>query len=90
MGSEMCIRDRRSSIQAFDKVPHDKKRLIIMHKGKHRLLQDNNVNWEIYQNINLFIKGIILPDTPILVAEISEFLLENEKKDVNTILGNEF
>lgn len=66
----------RSSTQAFEKIPHERKRLIIFHSGHHRLLMDTKVNWEVYQNINLFLNGKILPDYEV---ENARDILEDEQ-----------
>ncbi|MEG0823836.1 MAG: YqiA/YcfP family alpha/beta fold hydrolase [Erysipelotrichaceae bacterium] len=69
-GDEDEIIPLRSSLQAFDKIPNDNKRLIILHGGRHRILQDPRVNNEAYQIINLFLNEKILND--------------NNKNDINS------
>lgn len=64
-GDEDEVIPLRSSLQAFEKIPHERKRLIILHKGHHRLLMDTAVNWEVYQNIRLFLDEVILCDQEI-------------------------
>lgn len=59
----------KSSINAFDKIAHLKKKLIILHNGQHRLLMDERVNWECYQIMKLFLDDKILHDTPIEQAD---------------------
>lgn len=78
----------RSSIQAYEKISHNQKRLFIMHNAKHRLLQDTSVNWEIYQNILLFINNKLIPDNPIPQSPITEYLTKEEQKIESTILEN--
>lgn len=63
-GDEDEVIPLRSSTQAYDKIPHDQKRLIILHEGHHRLLMDEKVSWEVYQLIRLFFNGILLPKEP--------------------------
>lgn len=64
-GDEDEVIPLRSSLYAIDKIPHDNKRLIILNKGHHRLIQDKNVNNEVYQLIKLFLNKDILPDEPV-------------------------
>lgn len=85
-GNDDEVISLRSSVQAFEKIPHNRKRLLILHKGKHRLLQDPNVNWEVYQNIVLFINKKILPDNEIPQATITEYLRKEEQKYESTIM----
>lgn len=39
-GDEDEVISIKSSINAYDKVPHERKKLIILHEGHHRLLMD--------------------------------------------------
>lgn len=55
----------KSSISAFDKIPHDKKKLILLHGGHHRLLMDTQVNWECYQIMKLFFEDVVLSEQTI-------------------------
>lgn len=64
----------KSSIYAYDKIPHAQKKLIILHQGHHRLLMDEKVNWEVYQIMRLFLLGQILtgekiPQAPDILDE---------------------
>lgn len=59
-GDEDEVIPLRSSTWAFDKIPHEQKKLIILHGGHHRLLMDPKVSWEAYQIARLFIDGHIL------------------------------
>ncbi|MEG0264371.1 MAG: YqiA/YcfP family alpha/beta fold hydrolase [Erysipelotrichaceae bacterium] len=67
-GDEDEVISLKSSIQAFEKIKHNKKRLLIFHGGHHRLLMDTSVNWEVYQNIKLFLNGDIIPNYEIINA----------------------
>lgn len=55
----------RSSIQAYNNIPHERKKLVILHGGHHRLFMDESVNWECYQIIKLFFDDHILHDQKI-------------------------
>ncbi|MEG0329246.1 MAG: YqiA/YcfP family alpha/beta fold hydrolase [Longicatena sp.] len=61
-GDEDEVISLKSSTHAFAKIPHNKKRLIILHEGHHRLFMDEGVNWECYQTIKLFLTNVLLPD----------------------------
>lgn len=50
----------RSSINAYEKVKHNNKKLIILHEGRHRLMMHENTGWEVYQLFKLFINETIL------------------------------
>lgn len=50
----------KSSLYAFDKIPHEQKKLYLLHGGRHRLLMDEMVNWECYQLMKLFFEDHIL------------------------------
>lgn len=52
----------KSSLYAYNKIPHDKKKLIFLHNGHHRLLMDEAVHWECYQIMKLFFSNVILHD----------------------------
>lgn len=52
----------RSSNNAFDKIPHDYKRLFFIHNGKHRLMLNNDTNYEVFQLFWLFINNKIVCD----------------------------
>lgn len=69
----------KSSLWAYDKIPHARKRLLILHGGHHRLLMDEKVNWECYQNMKLFLEGVLLPDHEIEQAsDIMEELIQKK------------
>lgn len=71
----------KSSLWAYSKIPHNQKKLIILHEGHHRLLMDEKVNWECYQNMKLFLNNIILGEEPIEMAEdIMEELLKQKRE----------
>lgn len=70
----------KSSKWAYDQINHDRKRLLILHEGDHRLLMNQRVNWEIYQIIKLFINSTIINDTP---HENAEDILETYKRELN-------
>lgn len=59
-GDEDEVIPVKSSIQAFEKLPHNQKKLFIVHQGSHRLLMDQKVNWEVYQMIRLVLDHKIL------------------------------
>lgn len=54
----------RSSLNACDKIKHDKKRVFIIHGGRHRMMLHENTAWETWQLFNLFMDNIILADLP--------------------------
>lgn len=68
-GDEDEVISKRSSYYAYDKIAHQRKKLIILHNGHHRLLMDEEVNWECYQLMKLFFQDIILSDQVIEQAE---------------------
>ena len=68
----------KSSINAFEKVKHNQKKLFILHNGHHRLLTDENVNWECFQIIMLFFHHKILHGETIKQADD---ILEVMKKE---------
>lgn len=59
-GDEDEVIPLRSSTWAFERIPHEQKKLIILHGGHHRLLMDQKVNWETYQIVKLFLDDHIL------------------------------
>lgn len=59
-GDEDEVISMKSSIYAYDRIPHEQKKLIMFHGGHHRLLMDETVNWEVYQVIRLFLTDRIL------------------------------
>ena len=70
----------KSSLWAYEKLPHDRKKLIILHEGHHRLLMDENVHWECYQIMKLFLNKELLGDTKIIQAEdIMDSLIEKKR-----------
>ncbi len=77
-GDEDEVISLKSSLWAYDKVFHDKKKMIILHKGHHRLLMDKAVNWECYQIIKLFWDDTILTCPTVQQAED---ILEKMKKE---------
>lgn len=71
----------KSSIWAYDRIPHDQKKLLILHEGHHRLLMDEKVNWECYQLIQLFLKGEILHQKEIVQAvDIMDELIAQKRR----------
>lgn len=64
-GDEDEVISYRSSINAFDKIKHSQKKLILLHGGHHRLLMDEMINWECYQIMKLFFDDHILQAEPI-------------------------
>lgn len=81
----------KSSIYAYDKIPHKQKKLILLHNGHHRLLMDEAVNWEVYQIIRLFINGDILGDDEIPQAPdiLEEYRKQNKKQTEASIRDDE-
>lgn len=70
----------KSSLWAYEKLPHDRKKLIILHEGHHRLLMDEKVHWECYQIMKLFLNKELLGDTEIIQAEdIMDSLIEKKR-----------
>lgn len=68
-GDEDEVISVKSSLWAYGKLPHNKKKLIILHEGHHRLLMDKNVSWECYQTMKLFLDHAILHDQPIEMSQ---------------------
>lgn len=78
-GDEDEVISLKSSLWAYEKIPHERKKLIILHEGHHRLLMDTKVNWECYQLMKLFLKEDILGSHMIPQAEdIMDHLLEKK------------
>lgn len=80
----------KSSINAFEKVKHQQKKLFILHNGHHRLLTDEQVNWECFQIIMLFFHNKILHGEVIEQAddilEVMRKEHQNEKYDNETTI----
>ena len=71
----------KSSLWAYNKIPHCRKKLILLHDGHHRLLMDPEVSWTCYQNMKLFFEGVLLPDNePVMAEDIMGALLEEKKR----------
>lgn len=71
----------KSSLWAYSKIQHEHKKMLILHEGHHRLLMDEKVNWECYQNMKLFINNTILGEEPIEMAEdIMDTLLQKKRE----------
>lgn len=71
----------KSSINAYEKVPHNKKKLFLLHEGHHRLLMDEKVNWECYQLMKLFLDDVILHDRTIEMApDIMDTLIQRKQE----------
>lgn len=77
-GDEDEVISTKSSLNAFEKIPHDQKKLFILHQGHHRILMDEKVNWEAYQIMKLFFNDIILNGEKIEMAD--DILDELNKK----------
>ncbi len=67
-GDEDEVISIKSSIYAFDRIPHKEKKLIIFHNGHHRLLMDEAVNQEVYRVIALFINNQIVINQKLVQA----------------------
>lgn len=79
-GDEDEVISMKSSLWAYDKIPHDRKKMIILHEGHHRLLMDEKVNWECYILIKAFLDKRILGDHDIPMAkDIMDDLLEKQR-----------
>lgn len=83
-GDEDEVIPVKSSIYAYDKIPHDQKKLILLHEGHHRLLMDEKVNWEVYQIMRLFfeneiLNGNIIPQADDILVQYERELLEKRK-----------
>ncbi|MDD3049117.1 MAG: alpha/beta hydrolase [Bacilli bacterium] len=59
----------RSSLNAYDKISHEQKKLFIIHGGKHRMMLHENTAWETWQLFNLFMDNQILGDLSKKYAE---------------------
>lgn len=80
-GDEDEVISVKSSLNAYEKVPHEQKKLIILHEGHHRILMDEKVNWEAYQIIKLFFDGILLSEQTIEMADdIMDSLIEKKRQ----------
>lgn len=77
-GDEDEVISLKSSLSAYDKVFHDKKKLVILHEGHHRLLMDEKVNWECYQVMKLFLTDTIITCPP---QQQAEDILDVMKKE---------
>ncbi|MFV0381340.1 MAG: alpha/beta hydrolase [Breznakia sp.] len=62
----------RSSLNAYAKVPHQNKRLVILHEGVHRLMLYKKSSNETYQLFDLFMKEKIVTYAPPLASEPEE------------------
>lgn len=71
----------KSSLSAYEKVPHDKKKLYILHEGHHRLLMDEKVNWDCYQMMKLFINDTIITCRPAVQAQDYLEVMKQAMKD---------
>ena len=60
-GNKDDVISYKSSQNIFDLIPHDKKRLFIIHNGKHKMMAQKECSYEIYQLFSLFMDKIILP-----------------------------
>lgn len=79
-GDEDEVISLKSSLWAYEHIPHERKKLIILHEGHHRLLMDTKVNWECYQIMKLFLKEEFLGNETIPQAEdIMDSLLEKKR-----------
>ncbi|MCI8851475.1 MAG: alpha/beta fold hydrolase [Erysipelotrichaceae bacterium] len=68
-GDEDEVISVKSSVYAYDRIPHENKKLIILHNGHHRLLMDQKVSQEVYRIITLFIHDQIVIDQGFPEAE---------------------
>lgn len=79
----------KSSLSAYEKVPHDKKKLFILHEGHHRLLMDEKVNWDCYKMMKMFLQDEIITCPPAIQAEdILEIMKQELKEKQNSQIEN--
>lgn len=86
-GDEDEVIGVKSSIYAFDRIPHEDKRLIILHNGHHRLFMDTAVNQEVYRIITLFIHDRIVVNQGFAKAPdiLEEYAKANMNKTSDTV-----
>lgn len=87
-GDEDEVIPLRSSTWAYEKIPHQNKKLIILHEGHHRLLMDQKVSWEVYQIAKLFLddhilNGQAIPFAPDILDQYQKELEERLKEEEN-------
>lgn len=83
-GDEDEVIPIRSSMYAYEKIPHEQKKLLLFHKGHHRLLMDEAVQWEVYQVMVLFFQGAIvqgrtIPQAPDILDQYRDALAKKQK-----------
>ena len=71
----------RSSIWAYEQIPHARKQLFLLHGGTHRLLMDPQVGYSAYQLICAFVAGKLIPNREITFAPdpLAEMCKEEEQ-----------
>lgn len=87
-GDEDEVIPVKSSIYAYEKIPHEQKKLILFHEGHHRLLMDQKVNWEVYQVMRLFFQNHILngreiPQSPDILDQYRKELQQQKQQQVD-------
>lgn len=70
----------KSSLQAYEKIRHAQKRLIILHEGHHHLLSEPWTANECYQLILLFFKGEIVTKKRNFAPDILDTLRMQKKE----------
>lgn len=79
-GDEDEVISVKSSIYAYDRIPHEEKKLFILHNGHHRLFMDTAVNQEVYRIITLFLHNQIVINQHLPKAV--DILAEYEKQGI--------
>lgn len=85
-GDEDEVISLKSSLSAYEKVFHDKKKLMILHEGHHRLLMDEKVNWDCYQIMKLFFQDQIITCPAATQAEDILEIMKRERSQQNTTM----
>ena len=79
-GDEDEIIPLKSSLHAYEKVPHQQKQLLILHEGHHHLLSEKKTANECYQLILLFFKGEIVTRKRTFVPDFLDTLRRQLKQ----------
>lgn len=78
----------KSSYLAYESIPHEQKRLYIIHEGTHRLLKEPPVNYDAYALMIQFIENQIITHVerascPDILDQLLEEKRQREQKDVS-------
>lgn len=60
----------KSSISRMEEIPHNQKRLFIIHKGKHHLMTNKDTGYETFQIFKMFMNRTIINDKIEFVKDI--------------------